>query len=94
MPSRDCTIENIIRNGDSIVIVDFGLRKRTEKYCVYWNPLILKGRSFQNSYQWSLGIIYLVMTQGGFILNEVHKLVAEWLKGARLDVSALLTSKK
>lgn len=38
--------------------------------------------------------MYLVMTQGTFILNEVHKLIAEWLKGSRLDIASLLTSKK
>lgn len=66
---RDCTLENVMRNGDSIVVLDFGLRKRTEKYCVYWNPLILKGKPYMTSLQWSLGVMFLVMTQGSFILN-------------------------
>ncbi|CAD8093602.1 unnamed protein product [Paramecium sonneborni] len=91
---RDCTLENIIRNNDSIVILDFGLRKRTEKYCVYWNPLILKGKPCRSSYQWSLGIMYLVMTQGNYILNEVQKHINQWLKGGRLDIGSMITNKK
>ncbi|CAD8084173.1 unnamed protein product [Paramecium primaurelia] len=91
---RDCTLENIIKNDDSIVILDFGLRKRTEKYCVYWNPLILKGKSCRSSYQWSLGIIYLVMTQGTQILNEIQKHITAWLKGGRLNIEFLITNKK
>ncbi|CAD8099859.1 unnamed protein product [Paramecium sonneborni] len=91
---RDCTIENIMKNGDSIVILDFGLKKRLENYCVYWNPLILKGKPCRSSYQWSLGILYLVMTQGVSILNEVQKIIAEWLQGGRLDIGSLITNKK
>ncbi|CAK86753.1 unnamed protein product (macronuclear) [Paramecium tetraurelia] len=91
---RDCTIENIVKNGDSIVILDFGLKKRQENYCVYWNPLILKGKPCRSSYQWSLGILYLVMTQGTYILNEVHRHIADWLQGGRLDIGSLISNKK
>ncbi|CAD8111222.1 unnamed protein product [Paramecium sonneborni] len=91
---RDCTIDNIIKNGDSIVILDFGLKKRIENYCVYWNPLILKGKPCRSSYQWSLGILYLVMTQGTYILNEVQRHITEWLQGGRLDIGSLITNKK
>ncbi|CAD8186482.1 unnamed protein product [Paramecium octaurelia] len=91
---RDCNLENILKNGDSIIILHFGLRKPTQKYCVYWNPLILKGKPCRSSYQWSLGIIYLVRTQGTQILNEVQKYITAWLKGGRLDIGFLINNKK
>ncbi|CAD8045855.1 unnamed protein product [Paramecium sonneborni] len=91
---RDCTLENIMRNGESIVVLDFGLRKRTENYCIYWNPMILKGKQCLSQYQWSLGIMYLVMTNGSFIINEIHKRIQNWVNGGKLDLVSLITTKK
>ncbi|CAD8135138.1 unnamed protein product [Paramecium octaurelia] len=93
-PPRDCTLENVMRNGDSIVVLDFGLRKRTENYCAYWNPMILKGKQCLSQYQWSLGIMYLVMTNGSFIINEIHKRISIWVNGGKLDLVSLVTTKK
>ncbi|CAD8146295.1 unnamed protein product [Paramecium pentaurelia] len=93
-PPRDCTLENIMRNGDSIVVLDFGLRKRVENYCAYWNPMILKGKQCLSQYQWSLGIMYLVMTNGSFIINEINKRISIWLNGGKLDLVSLVTVKK